>query len=329
MGEHFKEMDAAPYLANRSQCPVLILNYNGWADTIAGIAAMQPHIQNIWLIDNASPINRLAEVKQRFPNVRQLVMPENFGWAGAYNRAIALATAEGHSAVYLLNNDAIARSGAVEAALTTLLGSEDIAAVGSMMLDSAGTRAFFDGDWHWDRTVAAAPLRDDVREVRSLHGGGFALKLKAYGTVGPFFEGYFLYHEETDWCLRARAAGWRIMVDCSSRVEHEGEGSSTGSNRLYYIARNRFLAMRRGIQLRDREESNFSIVEYEFFEAASHDFAARVAITEGLIDGLLGHFGRRSDNRIPRIITFPLAFTVPLLIRLKRKIYDLLGSRMR
>lgn len=327
MGMHQNKPDADLSVVNQSQCPVLILNYNGWDDTIACITAMQSHIDNIWLIDNASPVNRLAEVKGRFPSVRQLVMPDNLGWAGAYNRAIAVAASEGHNAVYLLNNDAVARPGAVEAALTTLRGSEDIAAVGSMMLDNGGTRAFFDGDWHWDRTMAAASLRDDVREVRSLHGGGFAIKLLAYDTIGPFFEGYFLYHEETDWCLRASTAGWRIMVDCASRVDHEGEGSSVGSSRLYYIARNRFLAKRRGIHLRDREETNFSIVEYEFFEAAGHNFAARVAITEGLIDGLRGRFGRRFDIRIPRMITVPLAATMPFLIRLKRKVSHVLKSR--
>ena len=39
-------------------------------------------------------------------------------------------------------------------------------------------------------------------------------------SVGPLDESYFAYHEEVDWCFRARAAGWRIYYQPFSRVWH-------------------------------------------------------------------------------------------------------------
>ena len=308
------------------RCPVLILNYNGWDDTIAGLQAMRGHVSDLWLIDNGSPVDRLGEIAARFPEVRILAMHENLGWAGAYNRAIALAADEGADAVYILNNDAVLREGALDLALETLRAAAGPAAVGSVMLFRGGARVFFDGDWHWGDGIALDDARRTVRDVRSIHGGGFALSIAAYRAVGPFEPAYFLYHEEADWCLRARAAGWRIVLDGRSLVDHEGEGSNTGFNSTYYRARNRFLARQRGIALRDRPETALSIIEYEYLEGARRPIAARVAITDGLIHGLRGRFGQRR-GRAPLVITSTLAVVLPALFRLKRKLQTAFPGR--
>jgi GT2 family glycosyltransferase len=287
---------------------------------------MCAHVPDIWLLDNGSPVDRLAEIASLFPDVRIVAMRENLGWAGAYNRGIALAAEEGADAVYILNNDAILREGALELALETLRTGSNIAAVGSVMLFHGGARVFFDGEWHWGDGIAIEDVPSGVRDVRSIHGGGFALSIAAFRAVGAFEPAYFLYHEEADWCLRARAAGWRIVMDGRSRVDHEGEGSNTGFNSSYYRARNRFLARRRGIALRDRPESALSIVEYEYLEAAGRPIAARVAITNGLIDGLRGRFGQRQGRTVP-VITVPLAIVLPILFRLRRKLATALTRR--
>ncbi len=142
--------------------------------------------------------------------------------------------------------------------------------------------------------------------------------------MGPFHEEYFLYHEETDWCLRARAKGWTIAIDGRSRVDHEGGASNIGFNTSYYMARNRFLAMRRGIGLRDRTETPLSIAEYEYLESAGAGLEQRVAITNGLLDGWRGRFGQRTAIW-PRGVTVPLAALAPAAFRLKRKLLHLLG----
>ena len=152
------------------------------------------------------------------------------------------------------------------------------------------------------------------------------MKLEAFDDVGPFHEDYFLYHEETDWCLRAQAKGWRVVVDGRSLVDHEGGASNTGFNSSYYMARNRFLAMRRGIALRDVPETSLSIVEYELLESHAAPRAQRVAITNGLLDGWRGRFGQRT-TLWPRMVTVPIAVVLPRLFRLKRKARHLLSRR--
>ena len=46
-------------------------------------------------------------------------------------------------------------------------------------------------------------------------------------SIGGFDEGYFLYYEETDFCMRARRAGWQCWYVPGSRVMH-ALGHSTG-----------------------------------------------------------------------------------------------------
>jgi GT2 family glycosyltransferase len=53
------------------------------------------------------------------------------------------------------------------------------------------------------------------------------VRREVFETVGLMDEGYFLYFEETDFCRRARRAGWPVWHVPASRVVHL-EGQSTG-----------------------------------------------------------------------------------------------------
>ncbi len=56
--------------------------------------------------------------------------------------------------------------------------------------------------------------------VPSLRGALLAMSREALDRFGPFDEGYFLYHEETDWLWRARRADARIGFVPGARVRH-------------------------------------------------------------------------------------------------------------
>lgn len=59
-------------------------------------------------------------------------------------------------------------------------------------------------------------------EVEALQGSCLAISMAAWKDVGPFDESFFLYHEETDWCLRARDRGYLIVYDPAVKAVHEG-----------------------------------------------------------------------------------------------------------
>jgi phosphatidylinositol alpha-1,6-mannosyltransferase len=80
------------------------------------------------------------------------------------------------------------------------------------------------------------------REVDALVGCALLLRTEALLQVGLIDEDYFLYMEESDWCTRARRAGWKCLLVPDSKVWHaesllSGEAKSFYS--AYYFARNR------------------------------------------------------------------------------------------
>ena len=73
--------------------------------------------------------------------------------------------------------------------------------------------------------------------------------------IGPMDEGYFLYFEDSAYCLRARRAGWQIVHAPAARAVHLRGGSApvkrlaAARHRLpgyYYASRTRFLYQAHG-----------------------------------------------------------------------------------
>jgi GT2 family glycosyltransferase len=71
------------------------------------------------------------------------------------------------------------------------------------------------------------PLPDGDREVDWVAGASMMIRREVFEDIGLFDERFFLYYEETDFCLRAKARGWSTYYVRASAVAHIG-GASTG-----------------------------------------------------------------------------------------------------
>jgi len=71
-----------------------------------------------------------------------------------------------------------------------------------------------------DAGRAAGPI-----DVDHLLGACMLIPRAAWEAIGPLDEGYFLFLEETDWCRRARGAGYRVCHLPAAEVLHHGEHS--------------------------------------------------------------------------------------------------------
>ena len=298
--------------------PVMILNYGGWDDVIPLSRKLLAEGHVVWVIDNGSPTDRSAELLNASPDVHYIPLGHNWGWAGGYNRAIERARAAGVELAFLLNADGVPEQGAIDRALDALASKPNAAAVGSAMLTHGGARVFFDGQFHYDE-VAASDLPGELITADRIHGGGFALRLPAFDKVGPFYEPYFLYHEESEWCARAKRAGLEFYCDPRSRVLHEGRGYDLNSNSEFYLTRNRYLARRRGYPL-DSDSKSLSRLVTADLRAAKDRPAVAAAILDGAIDGLFRRTGKRPESvrsqsrrRVGKVIL--KAFSLPARLR--------------
>jgi GT2 family glycosyltransferase len=75
--------------------------------------------------------------------------------------------------------------------------------------------------------VAPIP-RDNVHKTDWVNGASMIIRRDVIEAIGLMDDQFFLYFEETDFCLRAREAGWPTWFVPASRVVHL-EGQSTGA----------------------------------------------------------------------------------------------------
>jgi len=90
---------------------------------------------------------------------------------------------------------------------------------------------------------------DEQLDVEWVPGTAMLFRREALEEVGLFDEEFFAYHEDVDWCTRARRLGWRVVFAPCARIYHKGHRSSGGkgyvSPRQYLAGRNMILYVRR------------------------------------------------------------------------------------
>lgn len=185
----------------------------------------------------------LQELKARIPQslasgrpVSLIAAPTNPGYAGGVN--LCIRHRPDSDAWWVLNPDTEADPGALEA-MVGRLEKGDCQAVGCTTYDRDRIVESRGGYWRsWlaravaiDMGRAVADKADDVaieRQLDYLSGASMLVGKAFVNTVGLMREDYFLYGEEVEWCLRSRAAGFKLGIASAARVLHK-QGTTTGS----------------------------------------------------------------------------------------------------
>lgn len=183
---------------------------------------------------------------------------ENLGFTAGNNVGFRYALARGDADwVWMLNNDTVVAPDALDAMLAAgradpavgMVGSKllyydepDVvqAAAGGVLTPWKGSTRLLGGEK--DRGQWDAPA-----EPQYIHGASLLARAEVLRSVGMLDERYFIYSEEVDWCLRTRAAGFRLAYAPASRVWHK-EGRSVGQKSAfqdYHSVRSRLLLVQK------------------------------------------------------------------------------------
>jgi len=238
-----------------SRISAVVVHWRDPAATLACLASLarEPEI-DVLVVDNGSR-HPLAVP----PGVRYVRSEENRGYAGGANLGIRDALARRAEVVLLLNDDVRVHPGAACSALRVLDRDPRVAAVGAKVLAREDPQRLW---LAWGRVTYRqslvalcgageldGPAYAEERDVEWIAGCAMWLRARALAAVGLFDEEFFAYHEEVEWCARARAAGWRVVYCPDAVVTHGGRGTSTAVAsvrvRKYFTARNMVLYARR------------------------------------------------------------------------------------
>jgi rhamnosyltransferase len=192
-------------------------------------------------------------------NVTIYKQDKNLGLGGAYNLGVEWARARDATHILLLDQDSVPALSMVSALLEAHSKTGRVAATGPLWRDSrSGEDGFF------ARPVRRGarkykPAAGEVVEVDFLISSGSLISLGALAEIGSFDETLFIEHVDTDWTLRARAKGFRLLGVADARLDHAfGEATLTAPlfglyprvflyppERNYYLLRNSIILWRR------------------------------------------------------------------------------------
>lgn len=216
----------------------IVLNWNGWQDTIECLDALKACTYQdltVIVVDNASTNDSVVRIGVAHPDILLLESGANLGFAGGNNIGVRYALSHGAEYVWLLNNDTKPAPHALSALVTKALTDTGIGAVGSVCYNAdepmtvqawVGARVNL-----WIGYVRNSTVPQEDAWFHALYGTSMLIACTAIHDVGLLDEGFFLYWEETEFCLRLRKKGWRIAAAPDSRVLHKLH-ASTGGNAI-------------------------------------------------------------------------------------------------
>jgi len=235
----------------------VILNYKTPDMTLEALAALMRELAvfpdaRVAIVDNDSQDGSLEKIQAGVRaggfGERVDVMPSDYNGGFAYGNNFAIERAmrspDRPDYIYLLNSDAFPDPGCVEALVRYLDTHPEAGIVGSYVHGPEPTphkTAFrfpsIAGELETalgigfvskllERWIVAPPLPTRTCEVDWLAGASMLIRRAVIDEIGLMDDAYFLYYEETDYCLRAQRAGWKVGYVVESSVTHIGSVST-------------------------------------------------------------------------------------------------------
>ena len=270
----------------------------------------------IIVVDNGSADNTVEELGKHYPSVTLIANKKNLGYAGGNNVGIRYALTREVQYICVLNNDVVVDPEFLLAVVSTMEENQEVGVCTPLVAEMRNPEivwALGSGvDW---KTGAVHRLHagDNVSKHRFTppfsvdiaSGAAMCIRREVFERVGCLDEAFYLYYEESDWCLRAKASGYRILAVPVALVWHKVFGTVGETSPLidYYMLRNhlRFIARNWSGIARVRLlalvtlRNLITISAYTLKSHQGHRIPYRNARLFALRDATLGRWGRANS----------------------------------
>lgn len=207
---------------------VIIVTYNSAssiADCLKSVREQQDVQREILVIDNASSDETANVIRSSHANPVLIENCENVGFGRACNQGFAASKGR---YIYLLNPDAeLMVSNALATLCRALSEHKSWGLAGSRVVSATGEwkrpATTYPDQGHVDKDFSALPGK-----IAWVVGASMIIRREVYSELGGFDPEFFLYSEETDFCLRLRERGHEIGLVEEAAVRHIGGASERG-----------------------------------------------------------------------------------------------------
>lgn len=243
---------------NLPKVTAVILNYNGYEDTVKCIQSLQKATYSnlsLVLVDNDSPDGSGLRLQTEFPKLPVILMKENTGYAAGNNGGIRFAMEKGTDYVLIINNDVIVDPAFLEPMVNIVEAQSDVGIVTCKVYYQSAPQEIFSAagkmNWWLCTGVNKGNLLGFFQKADSQCYTDFAcgvlllMRKSMLEEKGFFDEKYFMYFEDVEYSRRI-SSKYKIAYTPYGVAHHKSGGGKGWRNYtelyLYYHTRNRLWA---------------------------------------------------------------------------------------
>jgi len=225
---------------------VAVVSWNSWPrlrDSLPALIDQDYPAYRVVVVDNASSDATAESVEAQFPDVTVIRADRNGGYGAGNNLCISRSRS---AYVAVLNPDATPERGWLRALVRALEAHPDAALATSKVLLASDRRRVnaCGNNVHLSGIAWCRGLGEDQQDfaagepVAAVSGAAFLARRDVLDEIGGFDERFFMYMEDTELSLRARLAGYDVVLAPRSRVAHDYE-FAIPAWKFYLLERNR------------------------------------------------------------------------------------------
>jgi GT2 family glycosyltransferase len=269
---------------------IILLNWNGKKDTIECLSSLaqvafsgfQPLV-----VDNGSTDGSIEEIRAAFPDVPILATGANLGFAGGNNPGIEWALSKGAEWILLLNNDTVVSPDFLTAFMLAAKEQPKAKILGAKIYrySEKATIDHLGGFWNPKIGEFESPAQNQVddgvsfeamEKVDYVCGAALLMHRSVPETIGLLEPRFFLFWEETDFCMRASRSGFEVWTAPKAKIWHKVSSSFIGGkpHMHYFWWRSRLLWIERNCPFHERKHLYSKIIFPELWKHLRH-FALR------------------------------------------------------
>ncbi|MGL5084501.1 MAG: glycosyltransferase family 2 protein [Clostridium sp.] len=233
---------------------IILVNYNGAEDTIECIRSLDKikyENYKIVVVDNNSS-NNDYELLSKESGFKLFKLEENIGFAGGNNVGIKYAMDDKCDYVLLLNNDTVVEENFLCKLVETAEMDKTVGVVGGKIFyfndkktiwyAGAKINSFSGKTEHDGVNSKDLPEFSIKKETDYITGCMMLVSKEVLEKVGMMDDSYFLYYEETDWSVRIKKAGYKLIYNPESIIYHKISKSTKSLNYIMvcYYDRNSY-----------------------------------------------------------------------------------------
>jgi len=293
---------------------IILVNWNGLQDTLAcldSLSQINYPTAEIIVVDNGSQDNSVDQIRHQYPHIILIETGENLGFVGGNNVGMEHPIATKADYILLLNNDTEVSPNFLDILIDTAQSDPQIGIVGPTIyyFDEPKTVWSAGGaiDWQYGTTrmlnlneLDSGQFDGPSQPVDFVTGCALLIKQHVITKIGKLDPDFFAYYEETEWCVRATQAGYKILYVPQSKIWHKISivAREASPQVHYYMTRNRLLFLKRTqAGLKAWGNTLFldylkTIISWTVKPKWRHKKPQRQAMLQAIIDYSRGRLGR-------------------------------------